>query len=61
MINFYVYDASKFSTLLDAIDAKQAFNANEFLNINNDIESVKLLDFLSKCFGFEVRIAREIQ
>jgi hypothetical protein len=60
MVNYYVYDSSKFSTLLDAIDSKQAFNANAFINIKNDVEIGKLVDFLSDCFGFEVRITREI-
>ena len=60
MVKYYVYDAAKFSTLLDAIEAKQAFNADAFININNDIEVGKLVDFLSDCFGFQVRIVREI-
>ena len=60
MVNYYVYDAKKFKCLLDARDENQAFNADALIDIKNDIEVQKMVEFLSGCFGFDVRIVREI-
>jgi len=48
MVNYYVYDAKKFKCLIDARDENQAFNADALIDIKNDLEVQKMVEFLSR-------------